>query len=404
MRLLMLSLFALPLLSVACDQPIAGSGSADGNTPAISDKVGSKANAPLILDHDFGIVPHGEQRMHELELDMSLLNEPHVPLRVHLECSCGKAEILLRKPDGSERGIDGSGYARNLPADDEKVFLRITLDTRKKEAVDLPTTVSRGYVLLQPVDDDTGMARQRWAFVVRFGIDAPVLLRPFAALDFGSVAESMTAETLTTLRGDENHLDMRFLAVKTTDQSITAKLEPDGDSDGNQVVLRAECTPGQRGNHRCLVLVQTSLKDYTVALEVSWKVVPDLEATPLDKISITAPLDQEQPESAMARQAVLVIDHNRHRSPEFVVRSIVGGDGREVTSMFATRLTAVPTKDRQQRLEIRYLGGLLPNGPELPDPNYTFRGQILLAKPGAQPSDTNTTLPIDLVVFPSRTP
>jgi len=318
---------------------------------------------------------------------------------VHLECSCGRAEIVMRKPDGSERQIDGTGYPRNLPTEDETVLVRITLDTRKKEAVDLPATVSRGYVLLQPLDDDTGMARQRWAFVVRFGIDAPVILQPFAALDFGRVAESLTGEVMTTLRGDENHPELKFLEVKTTDTTIEATLEQSED----HVVLRARCKPGLRGNQRALVLIKTSVPDYVVALDVVWKVVPDLEATPMDKISVTTNLDREQPESAFKLQSVLVIDHNHHRSPEFVLRNIVGNDGRDVTSLFAVRVTPVPTSERQQRLEVRYLGGLLQDGEE-PGRNYNFRGKIVLAKAGEGPLDVALTLPIDLVVFQSRTP
>ena len=414
MRSLLLTLVTLPILIVSCSHAGAGAskpagagtgagtaGSSTGaatSTPAISDKVGSNQEARLVLDHDFGIVPHGEQREHEFALDLSQLGTPHVPLRVHLECSCGKAVIKMRKPDGTERPIDGSGYARNLPKDGEKAVMRITLDTRKKEAVDLPKTVSRGYILLQPLDDTTGMARIRWAFLVRFGIDAPVVLHPFAALDFGSVAQSMTGNVLTTIRGDENHPDVQFTSVETTDSNIQATLEPGED----HVVLRARCTPGELGNHRALVLIKTNLPDYVVALEASWKVVPDLEAAPIDKISISARLDQEQPERMMKLQSVLVTDHNRDRSPEFVVRNIVGNNGRDVTSLFAVTLTPVPNKDRQQRMEVRYLGGLL-NG-EPARPNYSFRGKIILTKKGDGPAHLAPSLPIDLVVFPSRKP
>lgn len=414
MRLLLLTLVALPILFISCSEPDAGDGSGtsiDGSNhamgtkhsigasaPAISDQVGSKRKARLILDHDFGIVPHGEQREHEFELDLSQLGAPHVPLRVHLECSCGKAVIRLRKPDGTERDIDGTGYPRNLPEADEQAIMRITLNTRKKEAVDLPSAVSRGYILLQPLDDTTGMARIRWAFLVRFGIDAPVVLQPFAALDFGSVAQSMTGKVLTTLRGDANHPNVKFTSVESKDLDIETTLEPDGD----RVVLRATCTPGQLGNHRSLVLVRTDIPDYTVALNVFWKVVPDLEASPINKISISAHINKEQPERMMKLQSVLVTDHNRDRSPEFVLARIVGNDGRDVTSLFAITLTPVPTKERQQRMEVRYLGGLLNGKP--PGPNYSFRGKIVLTKIGDGPAGIAPTLPIDLVVFPSRKP
>lgn len=408
MRLSLLTTLSLTLLLAACSEDPAkatgpvGAGTASSGTgggqgaPMISAKAGSKQKARLILDHDFGVVPHGEKREHDFELDLSQLGEPHVPLRVHLECSCGKAVIKLRKADGTERPIDGSGYERNLPREREKAIMRITLDTRKKEAADLEGAVSRGYILLQPLSDTTGMARIRWSFLVRFGIDAPVELHPFSSLDFGSVAESMVGNVLTTLRGDAKHPDVEFTSVESSDPDIVATLEPAED----HVVLRARCTPGEPGNHRALLLVKTDLPDYSFGIEVAWKVVPDLEASPLNKISISARLDEEQPERMRLMQSVLVTDHNRNRSPEFVVRHIVGEDGRDVTKLFDVTVTPVPGKERQRRLGIRYLGGLL-DGQSTP-PNYSFRGKIVLTKKGAEPTAMAPTLPIDLVVFPSR--
>ena len=399
MRFLLPSLILSVLLLAACtDSSATTEVPSNAGAPALSNQAGTKQMAPLILDHDFGTVPHGETRTHEFELDLSKLGEPHVPIRVHLECSCGKASIRMRKSDGSERGIDGSGYSRNLPQEDEKVILRITLDTRKKEAVDLAKTLSRGYVLLQPIDDRTGMARQRWAFVVRFGIDAPVVLSPFAAFDFGAVAESMKGHRMTTLRGDEAHPDLEFLSVSTTDASIEALLEKDAD----HTVIRATCTPGPRGNHRALVMVDTNIPDYTVAMDVVWKVVPDLEASPIDKITITTALDREQDGSVLAQQSVLITDHNRLRNPEFVLRNIVSNDGRDVTSLFEVQLSPVPNKERQQRLQVRYLGGLIEEGTDPARSQSIFRGKIVLAKANEQSSLTGPTLPIALVVFPSK--
>lgn len=414
MRLLLPFLIALPLTHSACSHedaagstnasgtPSGANGSLDDNGGALMSKhANSLERAPLVLDHDFGVVPHGEGRTHEFELDMSLLREPHVPLRVHLECSCGKAELVMRKSDGTERHIDGTGYEYNLPTQDEKAILRILLDTRKKEARDIGSTVSRGYIVLQPIGDDTGMARERWAFVIRFAIDAPVTLHPFSELDFQSVSQSMRGEILTTMRGDQNHPNLRFLSVSTSNQSLEATLEQAED----HTVLRTRCTPGRLGNQRGLVLVETNLPDYVIALEAKWKVVADLEATPMRKVSFRAAFDRAQTPDAEIRQSVLVIDHNRHRSPEFLVRAIVGHDGRDVSHCFEIKLTPVPTEDRRQRMTVRYLGGLL-TGDETPAraPD-TFRGKIILAKHEKDiAGGDDPTLPISLVVFPSNTP
>jgi len=344
----------------------------------------------LALEHDFGVLPHGAQRTHEFEVDLDLLGQPFVPLRVHLECSCGRADLRYRRADGSERFIDGSSFGRNLPADGETAYLHVELDTRKKEAVDLPKTASRGYILLQQVEDPNGMGRIRWPFVIRFGVDAPVELRPFAALDFGAVPRASTRELVTTLRGDEQHRDLEFVAVRATDGDLQVSLEPGEE----HTVLRARVAGNQLGSRRAAVEVVTSDPGYRVGIVATWKVVPQLEATPMDKISFTTDLSAPQDPRAMLRQFVLVVDHAEQRPPEFSVVELVGADGEDARAHFAVELSPVPTSSRQQRLQVRYLGGL----------NAAFRGKIVLGKPGEPTSVGAPRLPIDLVVFPKQHP
>lgn len=348
-------------------------------------RTGAPLKLDLAMDHDFGVVPHGAQRSHEFELDLGRLGQPFVPLRVHLECSCGTANLRYRDADGNERFPDGSAFGRNLPADGEKTFLRVELDTRKKEAVDVPVTASRGYVLLQQVQDPTGLGRVRWPFVIRFGIDAPVELRPFAALDFGAVAFSGTGEVTTTLRGDENHRDLRFLEARATDENLKVTLEPDGD----RTVLRTILVPSQLGNHRAAIAVRTSDPDYVVGLTATWKAVPDLEAAPMSKVTISTDLSRPQEEPARLRQFVLVTDHDVQRSPEFSVVEIVSETGDDASSHFACDLSPVPTGGRQQRLQVRYTGGL----------TTAFRGAVVLGKPDDAGAAGAPRLKIDLVVF-----
>ena len=366
---------AFPLFAVACSDP-----------PPTDTGRGSAKPTPQTLEHDFGIVPHGETRTHEFELDLAALGQPFVPLRVHIECSCGRADVRMRQPDGSERFVDGSGYARNLPRGDERAILHIELDTQKKEAVDLPLTQSRGYVLLQPLDDTTGMQRIRWPFLLRFGIDAPVRLHPYASLDFGRIAQSQLGQTVTTLRGDDAHATMTFGAVHSTNPDLEVSLEP---SEGH-LLLTGRCRPSTLGNHRALVTIETDLDGYTLHLDATWKVVPDLEATPIAKLSFRAPLDREQPADVEQRQFLLVTDHDTARSPEFVVRDIVDRHGKDARSHFSIRLQPMPGKPRQQRMFVRYLGGL----------DTAFRGRIVLGKRNAP----EAILPIDLVVFPAKRP
>ncbi len=378
----------LTLLGCGADPDGVDPNGAQARAPARPGLAKGPREVALALDHDFGVLPHGARRTHEFEVDLSLLGEPFVPLRVHLECSCGRADLRYRSPDGADRFLDGSPAGANLPAAGERALLHIELDTRKKEAVDLPKTVSRGYILLQQVQDPNGMGRVRWPFVIRFGIDAPVELQPFAALDFGAVARSTTGEITTTLRGDAAHRDLRFLSARSTDPDLNVALEP---ADGH-TVLRARVAPNQLGSHRAAVAVTTSDPGYTVGLEATWKVVPDLQASPMNKISFTTALDAPQPERARMRQFVLVTDHATHRSPEFVVAAIVDERGADVSSCFEAVLTPVLTAGRQQRLQVRYLGGL----------DRAFRGKIVLGKPAVP--DGQPQLSVDLVVFGTKHP
>lgn len=342
---------------------------------------------PPALEHDFGVIPHGEKRTHDYVLDVRSLGADCVPLRAQLDCSCGRAVVLLRHRDGTERAIDGSPASPNAPTAQETVIVRVTIDTLTKDAVDLPKTLSRGYVVLQPLRDRDGSLRIQWPLLVRFGIECPVVLQPFAELDFGRVPVSSSPEILTTLRGDDAHPGTHFGPVRSSDPAITATLEP---ADGH-VVLRTRCRPGEVGNHRAVLQVDTDLPGgYQVNLGVQWKVVPDVEAIPMAKLSLRADLQREQPAAAAQSQFVVVVDHDPARSPEFVVHELVGDDGRDARASFAVTFAPVPQQPRQQRLFARYLGGQ-PTG---------FRGRLVLAKPGGQ----GPFLPIELVLFAAKAP
>ncbi len=341
---------------------------------------------PTALLHDFGVLPHGEARQHDFVFDLDRLARPdtrYVPLRAHIECSCGRTQMIVRGADGREREVDGRPDPTNAPGPGETLLVRLFLDTITKPAVDLPPATSRGHLLLQPVGDRDGSRRVTWPFVVQFAIDAPVVLHPLAELDFGSVPESHRPTLATTLRGDERHRDVRFGAITCTSPDVQATLTPEGDG----FVLRATCTPREPGNQRAVLQIATDLPTgYSVNLGVTWKVVPDLQAAPLPKVSFRADMTRPQTEDECRSQYVLVVDHDPARPPEFVVREITADDGRDALAHFAATLAPVPGSSRQQRLFVRYLGGL----------SGTFRGRIVLGKAGS----TAPTLPIELAVFP----
>lgn len=344
------------------------------------------AKAPLLLEHDFGMIPHGEIREHQLPLDLSKLGEPCVPLRVHISCSCGHADLRLVAADGSVRFLDSSGLPRNLPTDGERLFLFLRIDTGEREAIDLPHTKSDGYVVLQPLADGDASTRFQWPFVVHFGVESPIELQPFASLDFGNVPRSRTPELLTSLRGDAQHPDLTFGPVEVSDPALTARLESKGDA----TVLRVRCQPGDYGSRRALVHVGTSLKGYRPAIQVTWKVVPDLQATPMAKVVVRSSTDREQTPAEALGQFVLVIDHDERRPAEFVVHRIVAEDGRDLGAHFAVTFEPIQDQPRQRRVHVRYLGGLA-------DP---LRGSLELTKAGIG----EALLPIELVYSPKKDP
>lgn len=375
----------LPLLLVACS----GDGkapNATSPTAALRDPAATKP--PLLLEHDFGVIPHGEKRVHEWPLDLSKLPEASVPLRVHISCSCGHADLRLRKADGSERFVDISALPRNLPQDGETLFLHVEIDTTDREAIDIPHTKSDGYVVLQPLTDTDGSQRFQWPFTVFFGVDSPLLLQPFAAIDFANVALSQAPELVTGLAGDERHPGVTFGAVTSTDPAITAALE----SKDGLTVLRVRCQPSEPGNHRAALSIATSLPGYTLRVPVTWKVVPDLQATPMRKLSVSAPLAATQTvdEANHRGQFVLVADHDTRRAAEFAVHKIVGDDGRDLTNHFRVHFQPIPEQPRQHRMLVCYQGGLTTG----------IRGEIVLTKSG----DAGPFLPIELVFLPAKAP
>jgi hypothetical protein len=188
-------------------------------------------------------------------------------------------------------------------------------------------------------------------------------------------------EILTTLCGDEHHAGVKFGPVESSDPAITVTLEP---HDG-KVNVRAHCKPGEPGSYRAVIAIHTDLPSgYRVHLGVTWKVVPDLVAFPLPKMTFRAHLEREQRPDEATSQYLLVTDHDLRRTPEFIVHQIVSDDGRDAGSSFAVTFEPVPGQPRQQRMFVRYLGGH-PNG---------FRGRIVL-----KAGDAGPFLSIELVAF-----
>ncbi len=337
-----------------------------------------------VLSHDFGVIPHGTSRDHDFVFDTARLGKPCVPLRAQFDCSCGRAVVLLRHRNGNERTIDGGPQTDNLPTADEQLVVRILIDTALKEAVDLPPTTVHGHLLLQPTDDRDGTGRLRWPLQVRYGVDCPVELRPFAALDFEAVPQSARPELLVALRGDETHPGVVFGPAESSDPALTVTLEPLAD----RTLLRVRCTPGELGNQRAVVRVGTNLPGYQVHLGATWKVVPDLEAKPVAKLGFRAPTDRGQRPDEATNQFLVLIDHRAEEAAEFVVAELVDDRGRDLRSAFDVQFAPAP--GRQQRMFVRTTQGFPTD----------CRAQLVVRR--ARGDDAR--LPIELAVFPRKEP
>lgn len=318
----------------------------------------------------------------------------YTPLRAWLDCSCGRAQLWWRAADGTERSVDGSPTVDNTRRPGEQLIARVILDTITKDAIDIPHTASRGHVLLQPLDARQAAGRIEWPLLVRYGIDAPVVVKPFAALDFERVPQSARPELLTTLRGDEAHPKLAFGPVECSDPALTATLE--AAPDGNSTLLRVRCQPGAPGSYRGIVRVGTDLASgYAVHLATTWKVVPDLEALPVAKLSFHAPVDRPQTEAEAKDQFLVLVDHDVRRSAEFALHALVADDGTDHQQHFAIAFQPIGGQDRRRRLQVRSLGGL-PQG---------FRG-LLVIRAGGQATTPAAPplLAIELVTFPAKSP
>lgn len=372
-RLLLPFLLALP----ACGdrQPIAAT------TPSRQ----HPALAPQL--HDFGRIPHGKAAQHDFVIDTRAVADDLVCLGVRADCSCARHRMYLRAADGSEREISGQPFADNAARPGEQLLIRMQIDTAQKDAVDLPPAQSRATVVLQHVGDPDPDRRLYVELNLRFSIDSPVRLRPFAMLQFEDVPVSLPKTVETWLYSDLPGRPVKFGPVQCDDPRLQLRLEPDGDA----TALRGTFTPEPGkppGVFKALVRIGTDLPDgYEVHLAAIGKVIPDLTADPMPKLS----LGEFDFAHAGREHYVNVRDNDLRRQPGFVVARIVDAAGRDVAERFAVRIEPIDGDPRGARVYVCCRGGLEPPA---------FRGELLLAKDAAN----GPFLPIELVAFHRRLP
>jgi hypothetical protein len=336
----------------------------DGDKAPEKQSLPSLPMGPPILRHDFGVIPHGEAREHRFEIDVvKTLGPGFRPLNVSVDCACAKAQMALRDADGSLRQLP-IARAEAMPEilSDQRLIVLVQLDTATKEPADFGPADSNATLVLQSLDAGANRQGERvfWPLRFRFAVDSPVTVRPFAVLDFESVALTQSRLLTLALRGDRKNPPVRFGPVKVFDPRLSVALveQPDG------ALLRARFTAGSDtsglGGFRKLVTVETDLESgYQVNLAAVGTVISTLQAEPLAKLSMTTDLRRAQADDDPALQAqyLVLVDHDHSHEADFQVVRLVDRQGRDCGASFRVRFDEVVGAPHSRRMSVRYLGG-----------------------------------------------
>lgn len=342
------------------------------------DSPATQASPPLVLRHDFGVIPHGEKPHHDFVVELARELGPLVPLVYRGDCSCTSYQLILRNRDGVERIAPGNRVSQYAIGADEQLLLRLAVDTSQKEPVDMAPIPLSGTLVLQ---DPAGQRPPIEVGVIfTYGIDCPVTLRPVAHLDFGSMPRTRSFTRRLELHGDGPD-PVRFGPVQSSLDRLTARLSPQGEL----TVLEATYTPdpdGAPGSFQAVLTVETDLGGYSLKIPVSGRVLPDIGVVPMDKISLNR-FDFAKPG---ADHFVIVTDNLRRLDRSWSLHSLRDGDGADARQYFEVHLEPLDGDPYSTRVRVEYTGGLEPP---------MFRGQLILAMDPEQ----GPFIPIELVAF-----
>ena len=333
---------------------------------------------PAVLHHDFGTIPHGELRTHEFRIDLDPELGPLVPITYRGDCTCTTFQLVLRGPDGTERIATGYRVPRFAVGPDEELLLRLTVDTNRKEPVDMPPLTVAGNLILQAPTGATPPVVVR--VDLTYAIDAPVRIEPSAHIEFPAMPRGR-AHTIPTRIYSDRDPPLRLGPVHSSDPRLQGRVVG---ADG-YALLETTLTTGPdepARNLRATLIVDTDLDGYRLEIPVSGQILPDIEVVPMNKISLGR-FDFDQPG---AEGFVTLTDHVRDRDPGFRLHAVRDDAGADASRHFAVRLEPIAGAERDTRVWVEYRGGL--TGP-------FFRGEIVLSKA----PDQGPFIPIELVAF-----
>lgn len=321
---------------------------------------------PKASFHDFGTVSHGQVATVRIPIDFPRERGPMVPLAFRGNCSCAAWVFVAVDQNGDERHSLGRADIEHAVLPDQKLFLELSLDTRRKEAVTQAPITSSGEVLLVDLNEKIGRVAIPVSFT--YGIDVPVTLAPFAHIDFGALPMSQRFSVTLDLRGKAG-TQIRFGPVAVDDPRVTAELRFEGEATRLDVRVVPDRGLGY-GAIRTAITVGTDLPDgYTVPIPVTGQIVDDVEVQPMERISFGR-LDLGKESVG----EVVLYDHDRSRAAAFVVLGIRGVVGKDLANHLDAELQPIEGDERGARLLLRYKGTF--------QGGRTFRGFVDIGKVG----------------------
>jgi hypothetical protein len=328
------------------------------------------------IDHDFGIVPHGETREARLAIPLPA-GGPWTPLTLQRSCTCVRARFAIEAVDGSMRHSSGDGRPDPTGAvkDGERLFLELTLDTREKEVADLAPNWTPAQVVLTGPNLTQGFVRIRF----QFGIEAPVRLSPTAQFALGELPRPVRYRQQMEIHrrgksitfGTPTVVEANAEGLLTNPSDVFVSL----DGTAEPAILEVAVKPDELrplGAMRCEIRIPTDLPDgYVIHVPVSGQVIDAVHVEPPGVYSFGR-IDFAEPREMRLR----VVDHDPTRSPDFVLVGVIGDDGRDLGEHFKVAVEPLSGRPRERIIALSYRGTLR---------DTSFRGTVELAKAADQP-------------------
>ena len=325
---------------------------------------------PRPVFHDFGMIPHGKVATMRLPIDFPTDRGPMLPLAFQGNCSCASWAFVAVSPQGEERVTHGRAAIEHCVVPGEKLFLELRLDTNRKEALEQKPVTNAGEVFLVDLHEKIGRVSIPITFT--FGIDAPVTLKPFAAVDFGELPLSRVYTVAIELHPKAG-TSVHFGPVEIGDPRVTAKLVP---GDGPLLLdIRVQPDAGLGvGALNTVIRVGTDLPDgYSLPIPVSGSIVDDIEVRPMERVSFG------RFDFATRHEGFVILrDFDGDRDATFEVVGIRDILGTNLAEHIETELQPIEGQPRAARLFIRYLGTFTGG--------RAFRGSVDVGKRGGQGS------------------